>query len=66
MFVRVKYLGAGLVIGCVAGLWAGVNIGKGQSIYENPFKEKTVKQRVLESGSELLERGSEALQERID
>ncbi len=61
MFVRVKYLGLGLAIGCAAGLWAGVNIGKGQAIYDNPFKERTIKERVLDSGADLLERGSDAL-----
>ena len=56
----------GLIVGCAAGLWAGVNIGKGQSIYENPFKERTIQERVLDSGGELLEKGSDALMERID
>lgn len=35
-----KDLLLGLLIGAIIGLWAGVNLGKGQPLMANPFAEK--------------------------
>lgn len=38
-----KKLLTGVLIGLFAGLWMGVNIGKKQPIWSNPFKEEQKK-----------------------
>jgi len=58
-----------IVVGVVIGLWAGVNIGKGNAIYENPFKEKSFVEDVIDSAKEsiddesLLDKGKDMLEE---
>lgn len=58
-----------LVVGIVLGLWAGVNIGKGNAIYDNPFKEKSFVEDVIDSAKEsiddesLLDKGKDMLEE---
>lgn len=37
-----KGLVLGLIVGVVLGLWFGVNIGRDEPIYANPFEKKTV------------------------
>ena len=58
-----------LVVGIALGLWAGVNIGKGNAIYDNPFKEKSFVEDVIDSAKEsiddesLLDKGKDMLEE---
>jgi len=58
-----------LVVGIVLGLWTGVNIGKGNAIYDNPFKEKSFVEDVIDSAKEsiddesLLDKGKDMLEE---
>ena len=68
---KLKSLLTGLVIGLLLGLWGGVNIGKGQPLYANPFTSKSVPDTVRDAGKELLresgevlEKGGEALKEK--
>ncbi len=54
-----KKLLIGLVVGIALGMWWGVNIGKGQPFYDNPFKsaEDRAKERArnaLESAKGLF------------
>ena len=37
----------GLVVGIAVGLWFGVNIGKGRSIFSNPFADRSVSQQII-------------------
>jgi hypothetical protein len=48
-----KKLLLGLIIGIALGMWWGVNIGKGQAFYDNPFK--TAKERAKERARDALE-----------
>jgi len=36
----------GLIIGVLIGLWFGVNIGKDNPIFSNPFKERSVTEKI--------------------
>lgn len=64
---RLKALLSGVVIGLLLGLWFGFNIGKGRTVYANPFTdpqvsgqiEQTREQAVEESGETLKEAGEE-------
>jgi len=61
----IKKLLIGFCVGIVICLWFGVNIGKDKPIYGNPFHKVTIKDKLLESGSEVLKKGSEVLERGI-
>ena len=48
-----KALVLGIVIGIAFGMWWGVNIGKGQPFYANPFK--STQDRVRDRAHEILD-----------
>lgn len=54
----------GLIIGAVLGVLAGMNIGKGQPVWSNPFTGKPIAEEVKEvkeKGAEVIEKSREAL-----
>ncbi len=62
----------GLIIGVGLGLWFGINIGNDRPIYANPFTEETVQEKIEDAGDaimektgEALEKGGQALQDKI-
>ena len=57
----IKKLLIGFGAGIVFGLWFGVNLGKDQPIYSNPFHEASIKHRLVESGGNMLEKSGQAL-----
>lgn len=59
---KLKTLLTGLVIGLLVGLWCGVNIGKQQPLYANPFTSESVPDTVREAGKTLLRESGEALE----
>lgn len=58
---KIKTLLFGVIIGVALGLWFGVNIGKNQPMWSNPFAEADVGRQLREKGGRALERGGEAL-----
>ena len=63
---RLKFLILGLVIGGVLGLWFGVNLGKGNPVYANPFRESDLTQRLKSGAEEVLEEGGRSLRRALD
>jgi len=61
----IKKLVIGFCVGIVIGLWFGVNLGKGQPIYANPFHKESLKDRLVESSGEMLEKGGQALKRSV-
>ena len=68
-----KALTGGIIIGLLLGLWFGVNIGRDQPIFSNPFTQPTVKEKLKQTGKalieksgETLEKGGKALKESVD
>ena len=59
---QLKALLIGTVLGLLLGLWFGVNVGRDQPIFANPFTEPTVKQRIKQTGESLIEKSGEALE----
>lgn len=51
----------GFVVGVAIGLWFGINLGKGQPLYSNPFAERSITDRLLESGGDALEKSGQAI-----
>lgn len=68
---KLKVFVSGLIVGALLGLWGGVNIGKQQSIYANPFSDQPVADSLRDAGrsaaresGDALERGGKALREK--
>ena len=62
----IKHLVIGGVIGLFIGLWFGVNLGKGQPIYSNPFHDVSIKDRLVESSGDALEKSGRALKNSLE
>ncbi len=58
-----KNLITGILIGLLAGLWFGVNLGKGQPIFDNPFNNPTIQSKIKKTGNRVLEESGKALEE---
>lgn len=61
----IKKLLIGFSVGIAIGLWFGVNLGKDQPLYSNPFHEVSIKDRLVESGGNALEKSGQALKHSI-
>lgn len=59
---QLRTLIIGIVIGLLLGLWFGVNIGRDQPIFSNPFSEATVKEKIRQTGKTLIEKSGETLE----
>lgn len=51
----------GLLVGSILGLWVGVNIGKEQPVLSNPFTERSVHEKLRDTGENLLDSASDAI-----
>jgi len=43
----IKMLFMGTLMGLIVGLWLGVNIGKGNPIFGNPFAEENLSKKLI-------------------
>ncbi len=66
MLKRLKFLLLGVVIGGVFGLWFGVNLGKGQPLYANPFREPDVTERIKSDMEEAYRDTKRSLRDALD
>lgn len=55
----------GVVVGSCLGLWAGVNIGKGQPIWANPFKQRSLAQQASDQANKMLKDAKRAVRESL-
>lgn len=62
---KLKLIILGVVIGLCVGLWFGINIGKGKSIYSNPFEEISLKERIKKKGNEVMEDTKDAIRDSL-
>ena len=62
---KIKILVIGFCVGVVVGLWFGINLGKGRPIYSNPFHNVSIKDELVESGGNALEKGGRALKHSV-
>jgi hypothetical protein len=53
----------GLVLGLALGLWFGVNLGRGRTLFSNPFARQTIGEHLKETGSLVLDKSGQALEE---
>ena len=58
-----RLLATGLLLGLGLGLWCGVNLGRGHSLFANPFAQPTIGGQLKETGTLVLDKGGQALEE---
>jgi hypothetical protein len=64
MFGVKKYI-IGLFIGLVLGLWMGVNIGKGQPVWANPFSERNLAQEAKSKAEKAIKDAKKAMRDKL-
>ena len=55
----------GLLFGVIVGLWLGVNIGKGNPIFGNPFAKENLSQKIKEKVGESIEQLGEDIKGKV-
>jgi hypothetical protein len=50
-------------IGMLVGLWFGINIGRDEPIYSNPFDAPVIQEKLEETEKTAREKGGEALEQ---
>jgi hypothetical protein len=60
---KLKILLLGIILGAVAGLWVGINIGKDKPWYSNPFEDRSVTDKLKSSIGEGVEKAGESIEQ---
>ncbi len=63
---RLKMLVLGLLLGLCVGLWFGVNLGKGQPLYSNPFDSDRLQKEAKRTANEMVDDTKRALRKSLD
>jgi len=66
MIKNLKTISIGAIIGCLIGLWFGINIGKDQNIFSNPFTDRPLHKKLLDSGGTFLEKSGRAIKDQVN
>jgi hypothetical protein len=59
---QLKVILLSLVVGVAIGMWFGVNIGREEPFYSNPFDASSLNQKLKKATGETLEKGGHALE----
>ena len=60
-----KYI-IGFVVGLVLGMWWGVNLGKDQPFWDNPFADRSVKTRAQDKAEDILDQAKRAVRDKLE
>lgn len=70
---KLKIVLFGIAVGVAIGMWLGVNIGREEPLFSNPFDTSSLNQKIkkvsgetLEKSGQALEKTGQALQEKMD
>lgn len=63
---KLKKFFIGVVVGLCVGLWAGVNIGRDQPIWANPFEKKSLSKKASEKANEIIKDAKRAVRESLE
>lgn len=63
--IKLRKFTIGLVLGLGLGLWFGVNIGKGQPFWSNPFEKKSLSQQASEKANKILKDAKRAVRDSL-
>lgn len=61
----IKMLITGLLLGFAVGMWFGVNIGKGNKIFSNPFAKDNIEQKIKRKVGESIEKLGEEIKGQV-
>ena len=61
----IKMLFMGTLMGLIVGLWLGVNIGKGNPIFGNPFAKENLSKKLKEKVGESIEQLGEDIKGKV-
>ena len=62
----IKMLFMGTLLGLIVGLWLGVNIGKGNPIFGNPFAEENLSKKLKEKVGSSIEQLGEDIKGKVN
>ena len=62
----IKMLFMGTLLGLIVGLWLGVNIGKGNPIFGNPFAEENLSKKLKEKVGSSIEKLGEDIKGKVN
>ena len=62
---KFKLILLGVIIGLALGLWFGTNMGKGKSIFSNPFETVSIQDRIKQKGNELMKGTKDAIRDSL-
>lgn len=55
--------GIAVIVGLLLGLWMGVNIGRDQFVFANPFKEQTLQEKMKKASEAIIKESGDKLEE---
>jgi hypothetical protein len=61
-----KLLFLGTLMGLIVGLWLGVNIGKGNPIFGNPFAEENLSKKIKDKVGSSIEKLGEDIKGQVE
>ena len=61
-----KLLFMGTLMGLIVGLWLGVNIGKGNPIFGNPFAEENLSKKIKDKVGSSIEKFGEDIKGEVE
>ncbi len=59
---QLKIILISVVVGVAIGMWFGVNIGRDEPFYANPFKPRSIGHDIKKMSGEALEKSGEAME----
>jgi hypothetical protein len=62
----IKMLFMGILLGLIVGLWLGVNIGKGNPIFSNPFAKENLQKKIKVRVGESIEQLGEDIKGKVN
>lgn len=62
----IKMLFMGTLLGLIIGLWLGVNIGKGNPIFSNPFAKEDLQKKIKQRVGESIEKFGEEIKGKME
>lgn len=55
-----------VIVVLLLGLWLGVNIGRDQPLFSNPFAEKTLQEKIKGATTDIVKDAKRALRESLE
>jgi len=63
---KIKTLVLGIVLGLLAGLWFGYNLGRDEPLFSNPFADRSLQEKARETTSGVIEDTRRVLNKSLD